>query len=137
MNAQVTLLDSLQKRCTFMEHAAAAAGLRNVTVRWARAEDAGQAPALREQHQLAVARAVAELRLLAELCLPLVAPGGHWVAAKGPGPQASAVSWAAVRCGACDARLSGLRGSERRGYRTAKGFLVKARTVLWRELSLG
>ncbi|GAB4821340.1 hypothetical protein N2152v2_008386 [Parachlorella kessleri] len=85
---QVTLLDSLQKRCTFMEHAAAACGLANVSVRWARAEEAGQDPGLREQHQLAVARAVAELRLLAELCLPLVQPGSHWVAAKGPDPQA-------------------------------------------------
>lgn len=86
---QVTLLDSLQKRCGFMEHVAAAAGLSNVGVVWARAEDAGRDPLLRDAHTLVIARAVAELRLLAELCLPLAAPGGHWVAAKGPAPQAS------------------------------------------------
>ena len=60
----------------------------NVRVHWARAEDAGQDPLLRGAHDVAVARAVAELRVLAELCLPLVRRGGHWVAAKGAAPGA-------------------------------------------------
>jgi 16S rRNA G527 N7-methylase RsmG len=60
-----------------------------VTVVWSRAEDAGRAPGLRDASDLAVARAVAELRVLAELCLPLVRPGGLWVAAKGALPQVS------------------------------------------------
>jgi len=83
----VTLLDSLQKRCSFNSEAILAAGICNASVVWARAEEAGREPLLRETHDIAVARAVAELRVLAELCLPLVAVGGFWIAAKGSTPQ--------------------------------------------------
>jgi 16S rRNA (guanine527-N7)-methyltransferase len=84
---RVTLLDSVNKKCAFAAEAAGAVGAKNVRVECARAEDAGQDVLLREGHTLAVARAVAELRVLAELCLPLVAVGGHWVAAKGFSPH--------------------------------------------------
>jgi 16S rRNA G527 N7-methylase RsmG len=50
------------------------------------------ASVLLQTYDLAVARAVAELRVLSELCLPFVKPGGVWVAAKGANPQASVVS---------------------------------------------
>ena len=82
----VTLLDSVNKKCSFNQVAAETAQLSNVSVVWARAEDAGQDIKLREKHDIAVARAVAELRVLAELCLPFVRVGGHWVAAKGTTP---------------------------------------------------
>jgi 16S rRNA G527 N7-methylase RsmG len=68
-------------------------GLKNVQVVWSRAEEAGQKPELRERYDLAVARAVAETRVLAELCLPFVRVGGMWVAAKGPNPQVGAGQW--------------------------------------------
>ncbi|KAL6756103.1 S-adenosyl-L-methionine-dependent methyltransferase [Haematococcus lacustris] len=85
---RLVLLDSLRKRCDFLRLAADKAGLSNVEVVWARAEDAGRDPQLRETFDLAVARAVAETRVLAELCTPFVKPGGMWLAAKGPDPEA-------------------------------------------------
>lgn len=54
---------------------------------YSRAEDAGANEAYREQFDVATARAVAEVRTLAELCLPLVKVGGFWVAPKGPEPE--------------------------------------------------
>lgn len=84
----VTLLDALRKRTDFAVGAAKAAGLANARPVWGRAEEVGAAGsgAHREAHDAAVARAVAEARVLAELCLPLVKPGGLWLAAKGPDP---------------------------------------------------
>ena len=84
----VTLLDSLNKRCTFNTAAAEAMGLDNVEILWSRAEDAGTNEATRECFDIATARAVAEVRTLAELCLPLIKVGGYWVAPKGPDPEA-------------------------------------------------
>lgn len=81
----VTLLDSLKKRTTFLQAAVAEMDLVNVDICWARAEDAGQDPTHREQYNLVIARAVAELRILSELCLPFVALDGHFIAAKGGG----------------------------------------------------
>ena len=84
----MTLLDSLNKRCTFNTAAAEAMGLGNVDILWSRAEEAGINPAYREQYDIATARAVADVRTLAELCLPLIKVGGYWVAPKGPDPEA-------------------------------------------------
>ncbi|KAL3680366.1 hypothetical protein R1sor_023322 [Riccia sorocarpa] len=83
---QITLLESLQKRCNFLDHAVEKSGLSNVQVVRARAEDGGQDKAHREVYDVAVARAVAEMRVLSELCIPFVRIGGIFVAAKGPNP---------------------------------------------------
>lgn len=79
----VTLLDSLSKRVDWLEEACEALGLDGVAPIHARAEEAGQDPVLREQYDFATARAVADLRLLCELCLPFVKVGGHFLAMKG------------------------------------------------------
>ncbi|DBA96341.1 TPA: hypothetical protein ACH3X3_002516 [Trebouxia sp. C0006] len=89
---QVTLLDSLRKRCIFVEKAIKEVGVQNTNVVWARAEEAGQSQQHREVYDIAVARAVAKMRVLAELCLPFVKPGGHWLAAKGPDCEAEVVA---------------------------------------------
>ncbi|KAK1433795.1 hypothetical protein QVD17_10712 [Tagetes erecta] len=84
---KLTLLESLNKRCVFLEHVVGLIGLSNVTVMRGRAEDVGQNVEFREVYDVAVARAVAEMRVLAEYCLPLVRVGGLFVAAKGHSPE--------------------------------------------------
>ncbi|MFO7171750.1 MAG: 16S rRNA (guanine(527)-N(7))-methyltransferase RsmG [Bacillota bacterium] len=84
---RLSLLDSLQKRCRFLEHLCQVLwpGDREVEVLWGRAEEWGHRPGYREAYDLVTARAVAEMRVLAELCLPFVRVGGRFVALKGPG----------------------------------------------------
>lgn len=86
---ELSLLESLQKRCKFLEAVGeeifpdqATRGIYQVV--WGRAEEKGHDPAMREQFDLVVARAVAELRILAEYCLPFCKVGGHFLALKGP-----------------------------------------------------
>ena len=79
---QVTIVDSLQKRLTFIEHLAEELGLEGVSCVHGRAEDVGQNPAYRGQFDIVTARAVASLNVLAEYCLPLVKMGGQFLALK-------------------------------------------------------
>ena len=79
----LTLLDSLGKRVTFLQEVCDAMALPRVTCVHARAEEF--AAAHREGFDLAVSRAVASLNILCELCLPLLAPGGHFLAMKSVG----------------------------------------------------
>lgn len=78
----VTLLDSLEKRLDWLDEVAADLSLTGVRTIHGRAEEAGQDPALREQFDFATARAVADLRLLCEMCLPFVRVGGRFLAMK-------------------------------------------------------
>ncbi len=80
---RLTLVDSVAKKARFLELVAAELGLREVTVIAERAETLGQEPAHRERYDWATARAVAELRVLAELLLPLCRVGGRALAQKG------------------------------------------------------
>lgn len=80
---EVTLLDSLNKRVRFLEAVSLALDLPLTCVH-SRAEDAGRNSLYREQFDLVTARAVANLRELAEYCLPLVKKGGVFLSMKGP-----------------------------------------------------
>ncbi len=83
LGTQITLVESLTKRCTFLTEAARALDLTNVEVVCARAEEIGQMAEHRERYHCATARRVAELSILCEYCLPLLAVGGRAVLAKG------------------------------------------------------
>jgi 16S rRNA (guanine527-N7)-methyltransferase len=80
---QLTLIESTAKKADFLRHIADLLALTNVTIVAARAEVVGHDAAHRERYDLAVARAVAELRVLAEYCLPLCRVGGRFLAPKG------------------------------------------------------
>lgn len=82
-DCKLTLLDSLQKRLTFLETVCREVDLP-VTLIHARAEEGGQNPDLRERYDVACARAVAALPTLSEYCLPFVKVGGRFLALKGP-----------------------------------------------------
>lgn len=88
---QLVLLESLQKRCRFLEAVGTevieplGGGKAGYQVLWSRAEDAGLSSKHREVYDVVTARAVAELRILAEYCLPFVRVGGYFLAMKGPG----------------------------------------------------
>lgn len=81
---KVTLLDSLEKRIKFLKEVCVYLDLDNITQMHGRAEDFGANNIYREQYDIATARAVANLSVLLEYCLPLVKIGGIFVAMKGP-----------------------------------------------------
>lgn len=84
-DAKVVLIEATKKKAVFLRKCVETLELSNVTVRDDRVEDVGHDPALREQCDIAVARAVATMAWLAEWCLPLVKPrSGKMLAMKGP-----------------------------------------------------
>ena len=82
---ELTLVDSLGKRLDLLSTVCADLGLTGVTIRHARGEELSLDPAFRDRFDFAAARAVAELRVLCEMCLPYVRVGGLFLAMKGPG----------------------------------------------------
>lgn len=79
----LTLVDATEKKTAFLQHMVDTLHLDNVTVVHDRAELLGQNPRHREQYDWAFARAVAEMPVLSEYLLPLVAIGGRVLAQKG------------------------------------------------------
>lgn len=81
---KVAIIESQEKKVKFLETAVKELGLSGVDIVKGRAEDAGRNGLYRDRFDLAVARAVAEICVLSEYCLPLVRTGGHFLAMKGP-----------------------------------------------------
>ena len=79
---KVTLLDALGKRVNWLNEVAQRLGLEGVEAIHARAEEQAQVKGFRDSFDFASARAVADLRLLSELCLPYVKVGGQFLAMK-------------------------------------------------------
>lgn len=77
----LTLLDATEKKVAFLASLTQKLGVPCECVS-GRAEELGHEDRYREGCDIAVARAVADMRVLAELCLPLVRPGGLFVALK-------------------------------------------------------
>ncbi len=86
--ADVTLLEANRKKCDFIEHVVENLGLDGVDVINERAETAAHFDDLRERYDLATARVVAKLPVLAEYTLPFLKQGGVAVLPKGPDTEA-------------------------------------------------
>ncbi|HYG59218.1 MAG TPA: 16S rRNA (guanine(527)-N(7))-methyltransferase RsmG [Symbiobacteriaceae bacterium] len=124
--AHVVLLESLGKRCTFLE----AVGQEVIDqlpeprgkyeVVWSRAEDAGKDVRFREQFDVVIARAVAELRVLSEYCLPFCRVGGEFLAMKGPtaSEELAKAEEAIAKLGGAVAEVREVELPEQAGIRT-------------------
>ncbi|MBU3101451.1 MULTISPECIES: 16S rRNA (guanine(527)-N(7))-methyltransferase RsmG [Clostridium] len=80
----IVLLDSLNKRIIFLNEVINRLNLKNIKAIHGRAEDFAKEKQYREKFDVAVSRAVANLTVLSEYCIPYVKVGGYFVAMKGP-----------------------------------------------------
>ncbi|MCX6344310.1 MAG: 16S rRNA (guanine(527)-N(7))-methyltransferase RsmG [Armatimonadetes bacterium] len=78
----IALLEATRKKTDFMTSVMQRLSLENAVALNARAEEIGREPEYREQYDIAYARALSDMKVLAELCLPLVRVGGYVVAQK-------------------------------------------------------
>lgn len=81
-NLEITLLDSLNKRIKFLDEVIEALGLEGISTIHGRAEDYAKQVSYREQFDICVSRAVANLATLSEYCLPYVKEGGCFISYK-------------------------------------------------------
>jgi 16S rRNA (guanine527-N7)-methyltransferase len=115
---RMTLLEASHKKVAFLEHIVSALGLEGADPLWARAEDVGQNAHHRERYDVVLARAVAELRELAEYCLPLCRVGGCLVVQKGADIDAE-LSHAADAIGMLGGRLREVKRLQLPGLKDA------------------
>lgn len=83
---KLTIVDSLSKRISFLQHVSDKLGLAGVQLIHGRAEDVAKQFVYRDAYDLVTARAVARLSLLNEFCLPFTRKDGIFAAMKGSDP---------------------------------------------------
>lgn len=81
---EFTLIDSLRKRINIISDLSESLGILNVNAIHGRAEELSRKSGLRENFDLCISRAVANMSTLSEYCLPFVKNGGAFIAYKGP-----------------------------------------------------
>lgn len=98
---RITFVDSTLKRVRFLQSVIDLLGWSEAKAIHGRAEEVGKKPPFRAFFDVAVARAVAKLEVLANWCLPLLRPGGHFLAMKGPDidDELRAAKWAIGNAG--------------------------------------
>jgi len=81
---EVVLLDSLNKRINFLNEVIKELDLKDIKAIHGRAEDFAKDKEYREKFDIATSRAVANMTVLSEFCMPYVKVGGYFLALKGP-----------------------------------------------------
>jgi len=84
---EFVLVDSLRKRLTILNEIIKVIKLHNVKIIHERAEDLARNIFFREAFDLSISRAVADLKILVELCIPFLSVGGFFLAYKGGKPN--------------------------------------------------
>ncbi len=120
---ELTLMDGLNKRLTFLNAVLTELKLEAKTVHM-RAEDGGKSPDYREKYDIACARAVANLPVLCEYCIPFVKLGGQFVAMKGSAAgeelDAATNAYKTLGCEKATIICENLRENEARAFIIAK-----------------
>jgi 16S rRNA (guanine527-N7)-methyltransferase len=83
-DVEIVLLDSLNKRINFLNEVISELNLKKITAIHGRAEDFSKDKFYRENFDIAISRAVANLKVLSEYCIPYVKVNGYFVSLKGP-----------------------------------------------------
>ncbi|HJC58531.1 MAG TPA: 16S rRNA (guanine(527)-N(7))-methyltransferase RsmG [Candidatus Eisenbergiella intestinipullorum] len=89
---EITLLDSLQKRVSFLNAVIEMLSLSKITAVHGRAEDLAKPGKMRERFDFCVSRAVANLSTLSEYCIPFVKKGGSFISYKSAGAEEEAAA---------------------------------------------
>jgi len=122
-NKQFLLLDSTGKKIKILRDITEKLEIKNIKLIHARAEDLAHREEHREKYDACVSRAVANLSILSEYCLPFVKTGGSFVSYKGPDAEEE-VKAAETAVKTLGGELAGIRKIELDGFDLDHSFVV-------------